>query len=124
MQNSDIPEHFLTLLSKSLKQTMFKSLCLKKEKAGIKETLLCPFQVRVRVLIPTVNKRTQQNLILTSFKTIKYKLCLSEGVTSGVVNSHQLSPFNWRMRVERTLVQTLASQLSPILSSSFDRAFR
>ncbi len=69
---------------------------------------LCSSRLSKIVQSGPVNKHSQQNLIFTKFVWM-----------TGVVNSHQLSP---RLKVsprrkflERTLVQTLASQLSSTL---------
>ena len=85
-----------------------------------------------------VNKRSQQTLIFTNFKNLQLKKITSFVWVTGwhqlslrlngawelrelscklsLLNSHQLSSsFDQRMRVERTLVQTLASQLSSTL---------
>ena len=74
-----------------------------------------------------VNKRSQQNLIFY-FKKVKLKKKLQTlfewlgNIRSGQL-SLTLTSFDWRIRVERTLVQTLASQLSSTLTS-FDRHMR
>ncbi len=57
---------------------------------------LCSSRLSKIVQSGLVNKRSQQNLIFTSFENVKfkinYKLCLSDRVTCRIVNSHQLSP--------------------------------
>ena len=89
--------------------------------------------MRVRALIRTVNQLTSAVNKTKYLQTLKNLLALfalkfvpspcysygniSDWVTSGVVKSTTLTSFDRRMRVKRTLVQTLASQLS----SSFDQ---
>ena len=63
-----------------------------------------------------VNKRSQQNLLFTNFKNVQLKKLqalfewLGNNIRSGQLSS-TLTSFDRRMRVERTLVQTFASQL-------------
>ncbi len=68
---ADVPEHFSDTAQEKSEANDVQMIASQKKRKE-KGNFTCPFQVRVRVLIPTMIQSTsdvmQQNLIFTSFK--------------------------------------------------------
>ncbi len=79
---ADVPKHFSDTAQEKSEANDVQIIASKKRKSRKKENVTCPFQVRVRALIRTVNqltsryKRSQQNSIYTSFKKFTIFVCI------------------------------------------------